>query len=104
MEIFLNDYDVKDKDLELVKKEEVVEKIALVTIVYPKAKHKNVEVMIETKDYLQNETQIEEQRYEPRVEERVELTTPSISISNKMNVQGEVMRNKARIVCKGNSQ
>ena len=58
MERFLNDYDDNDNELELVKKEEVVEEIALVTIVDPKANHENVEVIIETNNDLQNGNQI----------------------------------------------
>ena len=52
MERFLNDCDVKDNEIELVKKEEVLEEIALVTIVDPKANHENVEVIIETNNNL----------------------------------------------------
>ena len=71
MEIFLNDY--KDNEPELAKKEEVLEEIALVTIVDPKTNHENVEVII--RNDLQNGNQIEEKRFNPRAEERVELKT-----------------------------
>ena len=54
MEWFLNDCDDKDTKLELVKEEEAVEDIALVTIVDPKANHENVEVIIETNNDLHN--------------------------------------------------
>ena len=64
----------------MVKEEEVVEDITLVTIVDPKANHENIEVIIETDNDLQNGNLIEEKIFEPRVEERVELTTPSRSI------------------------
>ena len=43
MERFLSDC---DNELELVKENEVVEEIALVNIVDPKANHENVEVII----------------------------------------------------------
>ena len=60
MERFLNDYDVKDNEAELVNEEEVVEEITLVDIVHPKANHENVEVIIETKNDSQNGNQIKE--------------------------------------------
>ena len=44
MEWLVNDYDDKDNELELVKKDEVIEEIALVTIVDPKANHENIEL------------------------------------------------------------
>ena len=71
MERFLKDC---DNELELIKENEVVEEIDLVTIVDPSAKHENVEVIIEND--LQNGNQVEEQRSDPRVEERFELRTP----------------------------
>ena len=77
MERILNGCDVNDKELELVKKEEVVEEIALVTIFDPKANHENVEVIIETNNDLQNGNQTKEQISKTREEERVELTNPS---------------------------
>ena len=40
----------KDKELELVKEKEVVEEIALVTIVDPKANHENMEFIMENKN------------------------------------------------------
>ena len=46
---------------------------------------------------------VEEQRSKRREEKRVELTTPSISISNKMNEQGKYGRNKAILLFKGYS-
>ena len=58
MERFLNDCDVKDNEPEQVKKEKVVEEIALVTIVDPKANNENVEVIIETNNDLQNGNRI----------------------------------------------
>ena len=72
MERFLKDC---DNELEMVKKNEVGEEIALVTIVDPKANHENVEVII-NKD-LQNEGETrQEQSSKPSVEPRVEITTP----------------------------
>ena len=86
MKRFLNDCDDKDNDRELVKKEEVVEEIALVNIIDQKVNHENVEVIIENNNDLQNGNQFEEQRFEPTEKERVELKTPSRSIfRNKMN-------------------
>ena len=55
MEIFLNHCDSKDNEPELVKKEEVLEEIVLVTIVNPKANHENVEVIIESSNGMQND-------------------------------------------------
>ena len=78
MEIFLNDC---DNELELVNEQEVVEEIALVTIVYPKANHENVEVIVETNNDLQNDVLTSEQRGEERSktreEIRVEFSTPT---------------------------
>ena len=72
MERFLNDCD--DDELELVKKDEVIEEIALVSIVDPKANHGNVEVFFKTNNDLQNDAQIVEKRgkkiFEPRDEMR----------------------------------
>ena len=46
MERFLNDCDDKDNEPKLVKKDEVLEEIALVTIVDLEANHENMEVII----------------------------------------------------------
>ena len=62
MERFLNDCDDKDNDPELVKEEEVVEEVVLVTTLDQKANHENVEVIIETNNDLQNRNYIEEKR------------------------------------------
>ena len=82
---FLNDCD-KDN---LVKKEEVLEEIALVTTIDPKANHENVEVIISND--LQSGNHIEEKRSNPRAEEKVELRTPEhngiVEIKNKSVVE-----------------
>ena len=86
MERFLNDCDDKDNKPELVKKEEVVEEIGLVTIVNPKANHENVEVIIETNNNLQFENQIEKL---PSEEERIELKIPK---------QNDIVERRNRLV------
>ena len=54
-----------DDELELVKKDEVIEEIALVTIIDLKANHENVEVFFETNNDLQNDVQLlsKEEKY-----------------------------------------
>ena len=89
MERFLNDCD-KDNELELVKEKEVVEEIALVTIIDDDGEEdnsrivrQNVEFLFKINNDLQNDVltieKREEQRFEPREEIRVEISTPTPS-------------------------
>ena len=66
MEIFLNKCDDKANDLELVKKEEVLEEIALVTIVDLKAKYENEIFFFETINDLKNDVLTIEKRGEKK--------------------------------------